>query len=216
MIHVPRTPKPAILKSKGAAWERGILSAKSKASRERAQQKYRHPKIREALVSMFHGKCAYCESRIVHIDYPHIEHFRPKSKPHFRRLAVRWENLLLACGICNGPENKGSKFPTAARCGPAIDPSQENPSDHLKFEYDPATGMANVLMKTPRGDTTIRLFGLDRHELVKHRSSFVKKLIIIADRYKTDPAARQLIDDSVKVPEEYLAFATRIRDKAII
>jgi len=58
---------------------------------------------------MFHGKCAYCESKITAIYNGDIEHFRPKgkiqtanpSRPGYFWLASEWKNLLLACPFCN-------------------------------------------------------------------------------------------------------------------
>ena len=40
---------------------------------------YGHPNIKEKLKTTQHGKCAFCESNITHIDYGDVEHFRPKG-----------------------------------------------------------------------------------------------------------------------------------------
>jgi hypothetical protein len=45
-----------------------------------AQSKYRNSQIKKRLVEMFHGKCAYCESKITGVGYGAIEHSRPKSQ----------------------------------------------------------------------------------------------------------------------------------------
>ncbi len=215
MIQVPRIGKPAILAAKEVEWKTAITASSGKKQRVNAQKKYGHKEIKSALVQMFSGKCAYCESRIKHIDYGHIEHFKPKSWPQFYELAVEWSNLLLACGICNGAEYKGVQFPEASDDGPIVDPSSEDPGGHLKFEFDPATGLANVLSTTARGKTTIRVLGLDRLELVRHRSGFVKKLVVIARMYTQDTEARQLIDASVSEDAEYRAFAIPIRNAVL-
>ncbi|KAA6342699.1 hypothetical protein EZS27_009571 [termite gut metagenome] len=65
--------------------------------------------VRKVLLRMFHGKCAYCESKITAIYNGDIEHFRPKGKieeanskkPGYYWLAADWENLLFACPFCN-------------------------------------------------------------------------------------------------------------------
>lgn len=70
---------------------------------------YADKKVRKLLVKMFHGKCAYCESKITAIYNGDIEHFRPKgkiqnanpSRPGYFWLASEWENLLFACPFCN-------------------------------------------------------------------------------------------------------------------
>jgi hypothetical protein len=46
---------------------------------ENIQNKYRHDQVKDALVTMFYGKCAYCESKITVVTYGAIEHFRPES-----------------------------------------------------------------------------------------------------------------------------------------
>ena len=83
---------------------------------------------------MFGGKCAYCESRITHVDYGHIEHHVPKAGPNGRpKRTFQWSNLLLACGRCNGSENKGDRFPTARQGGPIVNPCKDDPADHFEF-----------------------------------------------------------------------------------
>ena len=78
MIRVNRVVKPGVLVAKEAKWKAEIRAASTPQAREKAQNKYRHKQIKEALIAMFHGKCAYCESRMMHIDYGHIEHFKPR------------------------------------------------------------------------------------------------------------------------------------------
>jgi uncharacterized protein (TIGR02646 family) len=211
MIRVHRGPKPNILVKEEAKWKRAIKSASTDTARKTAQNKYRHKEIKAALDRSFHGKCAYCESHIQHVDYPHIEHFRPKSIPEFYELAVDWENLLLACGRCNAVENKGVKFPTTAEKGPLVNPAEEDPSHHLGFDFDPKTKLANVLGITDRGETTWKILGLNRPDLVRHRSDFVKKLWIIATRYHEDHEAQGIIDEAVNEKAEYSAFARELK-----
>jgi uncharacterized protein (TIGR02646 family) len=210
MIRVHRGPKPSILVRNATRWKHAIGSAVTDEAREKAQGKYKHTQIKEALDRSFHGKCAYCESRINHVDYPHIEHFKPKSIPKYYKLAVEWDNLLLACGRCNGAENKGVKFPTKAENGPLINPAKESPSRHFRFEFDTMTKLANVLGASKRGETTWRILGLNRPDLVRQRSDFVKKLWVIAAHYHQENEAREIIDEAVNQQAEYSAFAREI------
>jgi len=73
---------------------------------------YSNPKVKETLIKMSDGKCAYCESYILGTYVGDIEHFRPKgeieelkktknSKPGYYWLAADWDNLLLSCRNCN-------------------------------------------------------------------------------------------------------------------
>ncbi|MEQ8306661.1 MAG: HNH endonuclease [Hoeflea sp.] len=73
---------------------------------------YGNRAVREALREMFHGKCAYCESKIAGSQDTDVEHYRPKkgvteaeeagvAHPGYWWLAMVWENLVLSCQHCN-------------------------------------------------------------------------------------------------------------------
>lgn len=69
---------------------------------------YKEDDVRHALEALFHGKCAYCETRYDVGAPVDIEHFRPKGEvadvPGHRGywwLAADWENLLPSCIDCN-------------------------------------------------------------------------------------------------------------------
>jgi uncharacterized protein (TIGR02646 family) len=161
---------------------------------------------------MFHGKCAYCESHIRHVDYGHIEHYRPKSGPQGRPdLCFEWTNLLLACGICNGGEFKSDHFPEAADGGPIINPCDEDPAGHLEFRFDAQLGLASVYGTTTRGETTEKLLGLNRLDLRRYRSQQVKKLAVLKRMANTDVQARQLFEEAKLPSSEYSAFALGLR-----
>lgn len=103
---------------------------------------YKSESVVRSLAALFHGKCAYCESRYDHVQPMDVEHFRPKGgvavedpetgKPRLRRpgyywLAATWENLLPSCIDCNrerthefdgeeaGKSGKANKFPLGGR-----------------------------------------------------------------------------------------------------
>lgn len=73
---------------------------------------YRRDDVKDALIGMFHGKCAYCESTVTAGFDGDVEHYRPKGgvteaarakvdHPGYWWLAMVWENLLLSCIHCN-------------------------------------------------------------------------------------------------------------------
>lgn len=210
MIRVRRGRAPDVLTRNRARWTSDLLRAKTPKERERLLRRYRHQDVKDALVARFHGKCAYCESFIRHVDYGHIEHYRPKVR--YPKQAFTWSNLVLACGVCNGSEHKGEHFPLKANGGPIIDPCAEAPARHLSFEYDPVARLASVRGKTTRGDTTEKLLGLNRQDLRAHRSERIQYLWFIAQRAMTDPEARQLLDDAAAASRPYSAFAHLLRD----
>lgn len=205
MIKVARSPKPAILERNQRAWTKALLDASTDAERRKAVGKYRHKSIKDILVSMFHGKCAYCESKIAHVDYGHIEHFRPKSR--FPELAFEWTNLFLSCAICNSAAYKGKLFPESAEGGPLINPCNDKPEEHFEFVFDPVAKLATVVGKTTRGQTTEKILGLNRSDLRQYRSKMITTLYVLSDCAKTDPEAQTLIAEACQDESEYAAFA---------
>ena len=174
----------------------------------------RMQKIYKSRQEPFYGKCAYCECDVL-INQGGIEHWRPKGRvtsasnklvkiktkngtvcthPGYYWLAYEWQNLLLACGTCNGSlrvevsgqsqlVGKGTRFPVkgfrAKKMGEEsrerpllINPVIEDPADHMKVDRD--TGV--MIEKTPRGKTCIDIFGLNiREALLVERSRYIRK-----------------------------------------
>ena len=210
MIRVRRGRAPDVLTRNRARWLKDLQQARTVDARKLVLDRYRHEDVKDALVALFQGKCAYCESCIRHVDYGRIEHYRPKAK--YPRQAFTWSNLVLACGVCNGGEYKGDSFPLKANGGPLLNPSAEDPDQHLSFEYDPKARIASVRGRTTRGTTTEKCLGLNRKDLRTHRSTRIKHLWFIAQRAATDPEARQLLDEAASASQEYSAFANLLRN----
>ena len=86
---------------------------------------HKHPMVRNALQELFHGKCAYCETKAGVWGGLEIEHFRPKGgvvRPdgtllpdHYWWLALEWDNLYLACIQCNRRHRSSTTVAGAAR-----------------------------------------------------------------------------------------------------
>ncbi|CAN94246.1 hypothetical protein predicted by Glimmer/Critica [Sorangium cellulosum So ce56] len=93
--------------------------------------------VKSALVRSHYGKCVFCESRILHVGHGDVEHFRPKGgftvfdssrasqrsdlshdNPYIG-LAYDWNNLFLACQICNQVYKKNffDMMPDTAEAG---------------------------------------------------------------------------------------------------
>lgn len=221
MIFVKREREPAILKKNKVNWlseyEISIATYKAnpnKKNRERVVQrenKYKQAEVKKALKKMFEDKCAYCESYISHVSFGHIEHFRPKSR--YPKLCFSWNNFLLGCEVCNG-QYKGVQFPLKKDNGPIVNPTIEDPFSYLSFEYDPATGTANVLGKNARGITTEDILSLNRPELIRHRSRIVRRMAIMAiNASKGDIDALTEMRKLIKPEEEYSAFAIVLFNK---
>lgn len=119
MIRVPRTPcprplDPAFPDEAGPSELRDLTEKLARGDPLVGDdfQAYRSRVVREALREMFHGKCAYCESKIAGSQDTDIEHYRPKKgvseakkagvdHPGYWWLAMDWDNLVLSCMHCN-------------------------------------------------------------------------------------------------------------------
>ena len=87
-------------------------------------ERYSDREVNAALRNLFHGKCAYCESRYAATQPMDIEHWRPKGeikehvpnkkpksiKPGYYWLAADWSNLLPSCIDCNRGRTQVDKF----------------------------------------------------------------------------------------------------------
>jgi hypothetical protein len=144
---------------------------------------YKHSDNKSALAAASHGKCMYCESKISHIDYAHIEHIKPKAEGKYPELIYVWENLGYSCPKCN--INKSDSYYEHT---PYIDPYSEEPTEHL-ISFGALLYQRNG---SERGEITIRDIGLNRTDLVE------KRLTRITDIQKTLNAAYRSTNESLK------------------
>jgi uncharacterized protein (TIGR02646 family) len=218
LIRVKRNPQPTVLTKNAARWLANFKSLLTNSTAtlqqiRNTQNKYRHRQIKDALVAMFHGKCAYCESKITVVTYGAIEHFFPKSQ--YPDLTFEWTNLLLSCDRCNDAGHKGTQFPLDDNGNPLlIDPTDgvTDPNKHLEFSWDAETGLASVYGRDRRGKTVESVFDLNgvrgRRELIDHRSKYIKRLFaLLRFAQQGDPEAISLLKESCSPSAEYNAFA---------
>ena len=177
---------------------------------------YTSREIRNALIALFHGKCAYCETKVGTGSTLDIEHYRPKTSvlesqdhPGYWWLATSWENLLIACNICNrshysksGRRGKANRFPLLDESKRAftpkdpisnevpliLNPCEDEPENHLTYTDD-----GRVFSRTKKGQTSIMVLGLNRPELVEQRkkaideiNTHIKRLFRIAKSKKVN------------------------------
>ena len=160
---------------------------------------YGHKEVKERLVTLQQGKCCFCESKIRHISYGDVEHYRPKAgwvqnkepinKPGYYWLAYDWDNLLLSCQLCN-QQFKKNYFPLLTENSRArnhnedinnedplfIHPANENPEEYIEFNEEMPIAVDNKI----RGTVTITNLGLDRELLNEQRK---KTLNMVSDIY---------------------------------
>jgi len=146
---------------------------------------YKDTVNKEALRKSTSGKCMYCESKIEHNSFAHVEHIKPKSK--FPELEFVWENLGFCCQLCN--TNKGQKYNEVT---PFIDPYSENPENHLVFlEF-----MVDPKNDSERGKYSIKELDLNRAGLIERRKERLDKFVIMINAaYRT--SSRSLKDQAI-------------------
>lgn len=128
MIKLTKLNKPDVLVQNEAEWTSLLLKkiAAGEIPTTTEKSRYRHPQIKATLIQETFGKCAYCESKLEHITYGDIEHISPKSTE--LESIFQWENLTLACDVCN--TNKGDKFPGKEGL---VDPYDNDPGERFQI-----------------------------------------------------------------------------------
>lgn len=161
---------------------------------------YKAHDVRQQLESDQHYKCAFCECYLP-LKYHDVEHYRPKS--HYYWLGHEWRNLLYSCERCNRSFKK-AQFPLAAGSVQAnsptddiklerpllINPTEVDPSLHIKFEEHIAKGL------TPEGKKTIEVFhlndGQECPELIDNRKQLFALYKIEKDKIKLNEQILQI------------------------
>ncbi|MCE7990953.1 MAG: hypothetical protein HEP71_03200 [Roseivirga sp.] len=143
-----RTARPQSLMDADAAWKDIALNANKdeiKASVYKGTKTINGEKrqlVREELIEMYYGKCAYCENKELK---PEVEHYRPKKRvtgkpdhPGYYWLCYEWTNLLPSCRYCNTEGGKGNHFPVAGTHVKAT-PKVNNRLDEAECKIDSQT-----------------------------------------------------------------------------
>jgi len=131
--------------------------------------------IRASLRRMASGleRCMYCEDS----EGTDIEHFWPKLS--YPERAFDWYNYLFACSRCNS-NFKRSRFPLDdARRPLLLNPTEEEPLDHLSF----LTTTGEYAPRTPKGESSVDVFGLNRTTLPIGRWRAWASLLHLLPRY---------------------------------
>lgn len=206
MISIKKPKKsPKVLREKGKTETKSLRQKYQSGEREFEfdSKIYGHKEVKEELIRVQKDKCFLCESRVRHISYGDVEHFRPKGGycqnvgdkiqiPGYYWLAYDWKNLFLSCQICN-QRFKRNLFPlvnpnervithdsdTSQEEPLFINPAEENPEDYISFRGVIPFAINGSL----KGEKTIENAGLKRPELVENRRELyepIKDLYMLA------------------------------------
>lgn len=149
---------------------------------------YKAPEIKKLLRQETGDKCAYCESKVPHVDYGDVEHILPKSV--FPNLRYSYSNLTYACGVCN--TKKGNFFNADT---PLLNPYEDQPDEHLC-----ALGPMVLRVSTSdRGLVTEKKLDLNRSELVERRQERLEAAATLVDQIvrTNNPAIRAVLRDQI-------------------
>lgn len=177
MIRLERPTCPAELTPSVQA----ALTAEFKSSNASVwNQRY----IKDTLMAMSRQKCCFCECKLgEESKYIEVEHFHHKAL--YPDEVVTWTNLLPACRRCNGAKGQHD-----TKVSPIIDPTQEDPRDHL--------GLRNYRLRSKGqlGQTTIDVLDLNdterlvfpRLELAEAMQNSLERLLELASEYSNGTA----------------------------
>ncbi|ABB73430.1 TIGR02646 family protein [Nitrosospira multiformis ATCC 25196] len=186
------------------------LDAKGEQIPDSLASAYKAPEVKELLRCETAEKCAYCESKISHVDYGDVEHLLPKSK--FPQLRYSYENLTYTCSVCN--TKKGDFFDAQT---PLLNPYKDKPEDHLM-----AVGsMIFFIPGSDRGLVTQKRLALNRSNLVERRGERLESVATLIDqiaRTKTSAIREVLLHElkeECEASEEY-AFVVRTYVEAVL
>jgi uncharacterized protein (TIGR02646 family) len=192
---------------------------------------YGHKTVKQTLMKAQHDKCCFCESKVTHVAYGDVAHFRPKAavrqkskgplrRPGYYWLAYEWSNLFFSCQLCN-QRYKENLFPlgdpskrarshgdsTYAEEPLFINPAEE-PEKYLTFREE----VIRPIDGNRRGRVTIKALGLDRDELNDRRKTHFDRLQIIYEVANLDPStplskrAKAHIARAMKDSSEYASM----------
>lgn len=190
---------------------------------------YGHEEVKQALIKAQDGKCCFCESKIGHISYGDVEHFRPKAgwvqnaenlnKPGYYWLAYEWDNLLLSCQLCN-QRHKKNYFPLLPGSPRAQSNLDNNCHNEMPIFVHPANEDVETIISfkeeipvavggNQRGSETISKLGLGREQLNEQRRKTLNMIRDIYDLAKGYPDTHAALKQAAKRKvEKYLLEST--------
>jgi hypothetical protein len=164
---------------------------------------YNRPEVKALLRLETADKCAYCESKVSHVDHGDIEHML--SKRHRPDLRFTYSNFTYSCAICN---NKKRDYHDDVV--PMVHPYEDDPGDHLAA-YGPMVMRKHA---SDRGLVTERQLDLNRGELVERRVERLEEVGALLDQFfrATNAGVRGVLDEQIRqeceVDKEF-AFVVR-------
>ena len=186
MITLHKSEIPPVLAENQEAWTNDLLAIIAKGEKPTKTQanRYNQPEIKDALKRETSGKCAYCESKPLHVSFGDIEHVSPKAIDPSK--AFQWTNLTLACTVCNNAKGDTEGY---------IDPYV----DDLFAEFEFIGPMINHHLGRGRAEKTKVGLKLNRSELLERRRERIDGLMDKLERLHAtvDPVAKVFLKEVI-------------------
>lgn len=207
MIRLAKGQKPQVLEDHADEWRDEVLELLAANEDPTPYQKgrYNRPEIKSAVIEETSGKCAYCESKILHVDFGDIEHILPKKERP--ELWFEWSNLTLACSVCN---NKKRAYYDDSL--PLVDPYEDEPEERIIF----LGPLARAFPGDPRALMTERELELNRPKLIERRTERLDQLLALASLIEQadGPVKELLKKDFLKETGDEREYASMARTLA--
>ncbi len=177
MIELKKGDKPQILTDNATDWTAELLGFIQRGKKVPANitNRYNQKNVKESLQREVKYKCMYCESKLSHVSYEHIEHIKPKFK--YPELTFEWQNLGLACPVCN--MNKSDEYDSNL---PFLNPFVDKPSDYLFATGPYVFGRPGK----DRGKLTEKIIKLNRVDLVEQRLERIDAIRQLMESYEKE------------------------------
>lgn len=209
MRKIQRVPLPASTQNKLDAKQHaadharaaGILDTERawKAARQTRPLKTALEKLK--VMAGERERCMYCGDS----HGTDIEHFWPKQ-PYPGKM-YRWPNMLLCCTECG--RFKGSQFPLDGGQPLLIDPTTDNPWDHVDFNPDtlgfvPRFDLA-IGLPSSKGVKTVEVLQLDRREALEagYRRTHRRVKAAVENAIQQDAIDTAVLIEKLKEADEH-------------
>ena len=173
--------------------ERGTCPPKLNSARRKLRANdYKDDMVKDALKTMQHGKCCYCEKDLSQVGRSAIwvDHFIAKTHNSFKdgegltnwNLANAWGNLLMACSTCNRDKGTDEPFDSTTNERKLIDPcdSAIDPEDHIEFMIEGVVIFYKSKLESQLGENTLRNLKLksrrDIYSILRKRKLEIDKI----------------------------------------
>jgi len=185
-----------------------IIDNKKFIKTDKFEKAYKSDDIKKALKAIYHSKCAYCEQKVEEL---HVEHYRPKSI--YWWLAYSWDNLLLACPVCN--RNKSNHFEMEGL--KVVFHSSELPDIHnlgLKYDHQENPKFINPETENVENDLVFKKDGSvssPKNHRLQHTIDRCK-----LDRTYLNDERRKVLEDLIKDYKAELRFSNKEKADVIL